>query len=308
MSSPNLKQNRANVTNALVVIGFGIGWLAGLSVSPVLSIVMNGVIGIAAAVITVLTGLKEFTVKEQSDSQSENQKSPDTHNKQSESSEGDQEDSYTTVVQSEQEKILSRWQIDPLPVALLVLGIFLGTNVGIWVRNHNLFGVDETTALSQKLKNETTALSLELEKWSAIGLDRTYVARRLFEAQYGYKGWLGGNLQTEIDVWVTSGELDRKQVAQRLLESTFPLSYIPASQSSATEREPLDTDLTKFSVLRSAEGSSSVCEQANDRSGIALRGYMTSGAITNTQFLSLTSVITDDRLLKEVVKVVCSAD
>ena len=218
MGNPNLSQNRVNVTNALVVIGFGIGWLAGLSVSPVLSIVMNGIIGLAAAIITVLTGLKEFPTKEQSESSQGVQKNLHTSDEQSEPPKGAQEHQHTNNEQSEQEKKLWRWQVDPIPVALLVLGIFLGTNVGVWVRNHNLLGVDETTALSQKLKNETSALSQELEKWSAIGLNREYVARRVFEAQYGYKGWLGGDLQTEIDAWVAAGELNKERRLIKILK------------------------------------------------------------------------------------------
>ena len=41
MGNPNPKQDRTGVITALVVTGFGIGWLAGLSVSPVVSIVRS---------------------------------------------------------------------------------------------------------------------------------------------------------------------------------------------------------------------------------------------------------------------------
>ena len=43
MSDSGSKQSRSGVITALVVTGFGIGWLAGLSVSPVVSIVLTSV-------------------------------------------------------------------------------------------------------------------------------------------------------------------------------------------------------------------------------------------------------------------------
>ena len=46
MGNPNPKQDRVGVIIALVVTGFGIGWLAGLSVSPVVSIVLTTVTGL----------------------------------------------------------------------------------------------------------------------------------------------------------------------------------------------------------------------------------------------------------------------
>ena len=39
--------------------GFGIGWLAGLSVSPVVSIVLTSITGIVATIIAALNGVKE---------------------------------------------------------------------------------------------------------------------------------------------------------------------------------------------------------------------------------------------------------
>ncbi|MEZ4737418.1 MAG: hypothetical protein R3E79_60855 [Caldilineaceae bacterium] len=46
MSDSGSKQTRADIPFALVVTGFGIGWLAGLSVSPVVSIVLTTVTGL----------------------------------------------------------------------------------------------------------------------------------------------------------------------------------------------------------------------------------------------------------------------
>jgi hypothetical protein len=58
MSDSGSTQTRIEVPIALVVIGLGIGWLAGLSVSPVVSIVISSVLGTVAAVVAMLSGLE----------------------------------------------------------------------------------------------------------------------------------------------------------------------------------------------------------------------------------------------------------
>ncbi|MFZ4660329.1 MAG: hypothetical protein ACOYNY_25185 [Caldilineaceae bacterium] len=56
-------KTRLGVITALVVTGFGIGWLAGLSVSPVVSIVLTMVTGSVATIIAALSGVKEEFLK-----------------------------------------------------------------------------------------------------------------------------------------------------------------------------------------------------------------------------------------------------
>lgn len=70
-----------------------------------------------------------------------------------------------------------RLRIDPIPIGLLVAGIFLGSILGILARNYNLLGSD---------------LSSELTKWERAGLEKTEVARRLFELQYPYTPYARG--------------------------------------------------------------------------------------------------------------------
>lgn len=110
---------------AAMLTGFGIGWLIGLSASPVVSIVITSVVGSAAAVVAAMGGLEHR----------EGQK------------------------------------VSPWPVALLLLGLLLGSATGLRVRNENLLG--------QNVKGE-------IERWHAAGLkmEDTDIAQRLFDISY----------------------------------------------------------------------------------------------------------------------------
>jgi len=126
----------------ITIIGCGIGWLIGLSVSEVVSIVITSLTGSAAAVIAVMSGLEK---------NSSDESEPDKNNK------------------------LTQWQVNPIPLALLVIGLFLGSSAGVWARNNHVLGSD---------------VSAEVAKWSQVGLletgiiTKTELIRRVFEAQY----------------------------------------------------------------------------------------------------------------------------
>ncbi len=126
----------------LLITGMGIGWLIGLSVSPVVSIVITTVTASAATIIAALSGLED---------------KPD---------EGKEA--------NRQKPLLLRWNVDPLPLMLLVVGIFLGSLLGIKARNAGWLGTD---------------LSIEVKKWTDEGLidsnfTKADLVHRLFESQY----------------------------------------------------------------------------------------------------------------------------
>lgn len=130
------------VPSYLLVIGGGIGWLIGLSVSPVVSIVITSITGAAAAIIAALSGLQD----KRDDVKEVNRL-------------------VTPVL---------RWNVDPLPLMILVLGILLGSIFGIKARNEGWLGTD---------------LSIEVEKWTNAGLlnagfTKEEMVRRLFESRY----------------------------------------------------------------------------------------------------------------------------
>ena len=95
---------------SLVVIGIGIGWLVGLSVSPVVSIVVTSLTAAAGALLAVLSGSQQPEV--QSDTSSE--------------------DTFSQM----------KRRTDALPIAALVLGIICGSAIGLAARNYGWLGTD----------------------------------------------------------------------------------------------------------------------------------------------------------------------
>jgi hypothetical protein len=142
MQKRYVRPKKRLIISSLLLTGMGIGWLVGLSVSPVVSIVITMVTGSAAAVIAALSGLED---------------KPD------ESKEANL-----------QKASFLRWNIDPLPLMVLVVGILLGSLIGIKARNDGWLGTD---------------LSIEVKKWTDEGLvdgsfTKADLVRRLFESHY----------------------------------------------------------------------------------------------------------------------------
>ena len=102
--------------SSLFVIGLGVGWLAGLSVSPVIATIITSIVGVTVALISTLSGLNPQIT--------------------------DSKDESTT-------KSLPRWNVNPVPLAFLIFGIVLGSIVGILARNHNWLGTDMQTEIQQ---------------------------------------------------------------------------------------------------------------------------------------------------------------
>lgn len=110
----------------ILISGFGVGMLSGLSVSPVISIIINGIIGVAVATITVLSGLKPS------------------------------DDSATTSWPRIQ-------PVTPFPVAILVIGIVTGALVGVPIRTYQLLGpnIDRTVSVWVAPSPQSSGLTAE---------------------------------------------------------------------------------------------------------------------------------------------------
>ena len=119
----------------ILVTGLGIGWLIGLSISPVVSIVITSVTGAAAAIIAVVSGV---------------------------------EDKIDITEKDEKRRKLTR-NVNPTPLALLVIGIVIGSTLGIWARNYHLLGSD---------------LSSEIKKWTDQGFTKDDVTKKLFDKNF----------------------------------------------------------------------------------------------------------------------------
>ena len=127
----------------MLVIGVGVGWLIGLSVSSVLYIILGSIITLVAGAVGALVGLGQG-VGDKVESSS---------------------DDKPKLVPSRKSVIL----INLLPLTMLVIGLGIGSAVGIYARANDLFGPDP-----QKFAR----------KWAGTGLDEKKIQRRLFDNLY----------------------------------------------------------------------------------------------------------------------------
>ena len=260
---------------SLPIIGFGIGWLLGLSISPVVSIVITSVTGVAAAVITVMSGLEGKL--------------------------------SGLIVSSEQQISVSSSKIDSRPRAALIIGLFLGSIVGIQARNHNWLGTD---------------LSAGLKQWTITGLTEQEIARRLFELKYPYTpyaediSWIKIDassgittaLASEIDMWNELG-IEREEVVRRLFEIKYPLhSGLFMTTTSGTKLSvPVFTvpnGIETTTVLFSNDkGVQTKCEQFSQIPNNQLSEEM--GQSENVVFKALSKGIESPDMLRQVVDILC---
>lgn len=140
---------------ALLTTGAGIGWLVGLSVSPVVSVVVSSVTGVVTALIALLSGVKLSGLN-----------GPQINFVEHESEATPPQTRYR------------HWQVNPVPIAWLMLGLILGSSSGIWVRTHDLLS-PHTQSLSEEA---------EVARWEALGLKKEEVAARLFDRHFPLPG------------------------------------------------------------------------------------------------------------------------
>lgn len=126
------------IFGSLLIVGAGLGWMVGLSVSPVVSIVISAVGTLTATVVAAVMGLQDKP----------------------------------------------KWQITPVPLAILVIGLIFGSTLGIRAREFNLLGKAE---VPPPLETPASALALEEAKnWRAAGLplEEQEIMQRLFDLAY----------------------------------------------------------------------------------------------------------------------------
>ena len=147
----------------ILIIGLGVGWLAGLSVSPVASILISGLLGIAIAIV----GITSISLIYRND-------------------EG-------KVIRRVRFKAAEKISIGQL--ALIVVGISLGASLGICARTHNFLGVDDELAFNG-LRQELNELQGHCNdrKWSELGIKKEEVARRILDKYYPKGGVLRKSL------------------------------------------------------------------------------------------------------------------
>lgn len=156
---------------AVLATGIGIGWLIGLSVSPVVVTLLSTITGAAAAVIAALGGLEK-------------------------------------PVGSDEGSRFGFWRVNPLPLAALVAGIVAGSVFGLLARNYAWLGSDTAGEIAKWTRlgvaqedvvdrlleakyphlafstAYTATLNAEIDHWVALGMERSEVVQRLFDRRH----------------------------------------------------------------------------------------------------------------------------
>jgi hypothetical protein len=132
----------------LVVSGISVGWLTGLSVSPVVQTVVASTVGALVLIVALLAGVPPSLLGSLA------RKSPPS-----------EPDPAATPGGAAP----FREDFSVMPMALLLVGLSVGAALGISARTNAWFGVRPRR---------------QIERWAAVGMRRDNVAKRLFDSAY----------------------------------------------------------------------------------------------------------------------------
>ncbi len=130
----------------LLLSGMGVGWLAGLSVSPIIHIILTSLMAAVVSVTSALAGLNSGKVEEVEPSEDE-----------------------SNHLQPETRKPKFQVQVNPLPVTCMIVGLAIGSSAGVFVRTNNWLGPRSNTIT---------------EEWKDTELSKKEIARRVFDNLY----------------------------------------------------------------------------------------------------------------------------
>jgi hypothetical protein len=129
---------------SVFVCGLGVGWLLGLSASPTIQAAIAGLLAIVSAATCAMVGVKV----------------------------ANQEKEHPPAEASDQDRpaaVDRHLSVSAIPAAALVVGIVIGSSLGVVARTNEWLGADAARLV---------------EKWRALGLDKNEVAGKLFDNLY----------------------------------------------------------------------------------------------------------------------------
>lgn len=132
----------------LLLSGIGLGWLVGLSVSPVIQTILASLVAIVVSISSALAGLSP------SDSDREEGTSPETEAKKPQASKGRRSLSIL---------------LNPLPVMCMVIGLACGASVGVYGRANGWLGARTNSYVAE---------------WKETGLSAQEITMRVFNSLY----------------------------------------------------------------------------------------------------------------------------
>lgn len=248
-----------------LIVGFGVGFLTGLSVSPVVAIVLSSLLSIVSVATTFLTG-SSLALSTVSKFAKEVNQSLDSATDDSCSENSDVHDSPTGILQKQ--RIAN---LNTAILATLVIGVSFGAVVGITVRN--------TNAISRLGQGWWGQGSIQA-RWQQAGISFDDDERkRIHDALEAEITWwtnqrTGAHRTEESDEQLSDRlQNEQTQVATAIFESFFGYSTINndgGSTSIGSSSTTLQQGLPLGSVLYSVSIDDSLCrdlsENTNNRS------------------------------------------
>lgn len=145
----------------LLLSGLALGWMVGLSVSPVIQTIIASLMAVVVSVCTTLAGLPR------------------------EKAEGNEDDSIDSRIKSSRawRRDLSEF-FNPLPVMLMVVGLSCGASVGVYGRANNWLGA---------------RTNVYVEEWKETGLTPKEITTRVFNLFYPSPSSSGENSLNESE-------------------------------------------------------------------------------------------------------------
>lgn len=134
-------------------------------------------------------------------------------------------------------------------LAIVIVGLVIGTILGIYSRTSNFLGV--------------STISAEAEQWTELGLDRSFVVQRLFANSYPsyHNNFLipTGELDNEVEKWTKLG-ISQTLVAEQLFNYLYSQKLSESDDQGAEKLSNAKTD-HEDGVLFSAPVSSDECNK-----------------------------------------------
>lgn len=162
----------------LAAIGVCIGVLAGLSVSPVMPVILATLMTLAASVVAVLSGIEQTT-----------EKTPDSLDEKGGSEQAS--DETQAVEATEISKVMGAQNQSAMrtmtlaPLTSLVLALLIGSLLGLTVR----LTASDVLPFQPAVKGNfepPEQLEQHLDKWERLGIDRGVAAGKIFDTHIGY--------------------------------------------------------------------------------------------------------------------------
>lgn len=164
-----MERGKNNARSAVTLIcmvfsGLGLGWLVGLSVSPVIQIILTSLIALVVSLSSALAGLR-LSDGEEAEDAADAGAAPATTGGTAATT---QNPPARTAPAPARRKTLPSL-LDPVPVAFMVFALACGATFGVYARTHKWLGAPR----------ENFA-----EEWKDTGLKKEEITKRVFDSLY----------------------------------------------------------------------------------------------------------------------------